>query len=279
MTAARDCDLIAPLTPKRQMLAVTARESFSLAAPFVRQSANAQEAEALLRNGFFPRSDGYYERNACPACHVCAPLRVPVALFRENAEHRRVRRLNQHMAFEYGDGVPNIDHGGQQNDVVMLYQRYLQARFPDKLKSKPNAIALDPYVALGELRDITGLSARHALMRDDAGKAMAAIIYHIGEKHGAYGTVFFYDPALRKQAPGHFMVLRAIDDLKKKGVDYFYLGSWTRQASAYSWKIAYTPVELYLKDKWTAPLDREGIRKIRDREQQAHHPAPRNLSI
>jgi len=62
----------------------------------------------------------------------------------------------------------------------------------------------------------------------------------------------FFDPDLQKRSLGVFAILWQIEEARRLGLRYVYLGYWIRQSGKMNYKIEYKPLELFLKDHWVA---------------------------
>lgn len=239
---------------------------------FEKVSAHDREADAhiaalFLQAGQFPASDGFRDKT-CPSCTACIPVRVPLAHFSENAEHRRIRRHNQHLDVEFFAGLPDMTDGYNDSELARLYANYRAVRFHKDAFD-------DAFSYLQGLYNYTGMDAHSVTARDPhTGELAGCAVFHTAHT-AAYGTVHFYRTELRAQGIGHFLMLSGIAAMKDMGIKHLYLGHWTREPSAYSWKAKYAPLEARVKGQWL-PIDRDDIRALRA-SGRAAYPAPRAL--
>ena len=62
----------------------------------------------------------------------------------------------------------------------------------------------------------------------------------------------FFDPDEDSRALGVYAILSLIEETKKLGLEYLYLGYWIKQCQKMSYKMDYKPIELYVNNHWVA---------------------------
>src|SRR5262249_53906297 len=63
----------------------------------------------------------------------------------------------------------------------------------------------------------------------------------------------YFDPAARRRSPGVFNVLWLLDECRRRGLPYLYLGYYVPGSPKMSYKAAYRPYELLQADgRWAA---------------------------
>ncbi|HEX8916308.1 MAG TPA: hypothetical protein VF796_28415, partial [Humisphaera sp.] len=89
--------------------------------------------------------------------------------------------------------------------------------------------------------------------RDPAGRLVAVGICDLSEV--SLSSVYFYhDPSEAKRSLGTFGALHEIEDCRRRGVPYYYLGYWVDGCGTMSYKATYRPYELLSADGvWRRP--------------------------
>jgi arginine-tRNA-protein transferase len=189
---------------------------------------------ALLARGF-RRSGALFYRPHCTLCDACIPLRVPVAEFKPRRSQRRVLRLNGDLHVRQCGAAFNDEH-------FRLYKRYMTVRH----SADGSAIRAQDYedfllhppeidCALYEMRAQNRLLA--VALVDRAPQGLSAVYT-------------FYDPAQTRRSLGVYAVLWQIQEARRLGLPWLYLGYWIRECARMSYKDQYRPCEIYREGRW-----------------------------
>jgi len=192
------------------------------------------EYGGFVRQGFRRSGDLVY-RPHCQQCGACVPVRVPVARFLPSRSQRRCWSRNADL--EVFEMPVRFDDGHFE-----LYRRYQVSRHPDSGMNDA-----DPQKYLGFL----------------ASRQVETVMYEMRERNrivavavadvlsdGLSAVYTFFDPDLPRRGLGVFSVLWEIEQVRRRGHDYLYLGYWIRQSPKMSYKIKYQPLESYLSGQW-----------------------------
>ena len=196
----------------------------------------ARTFQSLLEQGF-RRSGSHIYRPACPGCHACVSLRLPVEAFKPNPSQRRNFRLNApEVAVVTRPPTFEPEH-------FALYQRYLQARHPDGSMAEGTSenyrdFLIDPWG--GETH----------LLEFRLGEQLMAVAVTDVTPNGLSAVYTFFDPALSRRAPGAFAILCQIEAAKALGRDYLYLGYWIDACGKMSYKAGFRPLEAWNGRDW-----------------------------
>lgn len=53
-----------------------------------------------------------------------------------------------------------------------------------------------------------------------------------------------------KRSPGTYAILRQIEETKKRGLPYLYLGFWIDDVPNMSYKTKFQPLEVFVQEQW-----------------------------
>ena len=188
----------------------------------------------LVKSGF-RRSGEFTYRPYCDDCAACIPLRIRVNDFLPNRSQRRAVELHrgltaQSCALRFAD------------EHVDLYQRYQHARhagggMDQDSRDQYSQFLLQSCVntQLIEFRD-----ANNALK-------MVSVMDILNDGYSSVYT--FYEPE-KSASFGTYNILWQIEQVKKAGLPFLYLGYWIKESRKMAYKSNYRPFEIYLNNAW-----------------------------
>ena len=190
---------------------------------------------SLLINYGFRRSGEIIYRPQCQHCNACVPVRIPAADFKPRRNQRRIWQRNQDLRVER---VPVAF----QDDHFRLYQRYIASRHSGGGMDHVNP---EHYI---EFIKSAGIDAGLYEFRLDGQLLAVAVTDHLTQGWSAVYT--FFDPEQAARGLGTFAILWQIDQVRRQGLTWLYLGYWIKECRKMSYKDQYMPMEIYRDNVW-----------------------------
>jgi arginine-tRNA-protein transferase len=161
--------------------------------------------------------------------------RVTVERFTPNKRFRRILRRNEDLRIELVDGI-NTD------EYYRLYENYINTRHRDG----------DMYPATREqFESFLVQSCESTLFyRVSEGDRLLAMMITDLLSNGLSAVYTFYDVEEQKRSLGNYAILWQIQEARRRGLPYVYLGYWIRDCEKMSYKLQYRPIELLLNQRW-----------------------------
>lgn len=183
----------------------------------------------------FRRSGEYVYAPRCPRCSACLPARVPVHSFHPDRSQRRNWSLNQDLLARVLPAEFNESH-------FALYQRYIHVRHPDGSMATPNREQYNRFFTS------TWADTRYVEF-SLAGKPLAVAVIDVLER-GLSAVYTFFEPTAHKRGLGVFAVLWLIEEAKRRGLPYLYLGYLINESQKMAYKAHYRPLEVFREGHW-----------------------------
>ena len=60
----------------------------------------------------------------------------------------------------------------------------------------------------------------------------------------------FFDPALERFSPGVLAILWQIEEARRRGLEYLYLGYWIAESPKMAYKIRFRPAQILVNNEW-----------------------------
>ena len=188
---------------------------------------NSNELGSWLRSGW--RKFGmYYYKPECPQCQSCIPLRINVNDFKMSKSLRRCWNKNSDYL------SCQIQKPVYSDRAFEIYQKHSILRFDQKAGDKehfiesfylPSAPMLQTNLYLG--KDLMGVG--YLDISDD----------------GMSSVYFAFDPEISEYSPGTYSILSEMNHVKKKNMDYYYLGYWVKNCLSLDYKQRFKPYEVF----------------------------------
>ncbi len=188
----------------------------------------------LSRYGF-RRSGQHIYRPRCPTCNACVPVRVPVREFKPRRSQRRAWQANQDLQVNRREPVFDEEH-------FALYRRYLENRHRGGGMDNPSR---DQYMEF-----LTSPWSETVFYEFRLRGRLLGVTVADQLEDGLSAVYTFFDPEGRHRSLGVFAVLWELDQAKRQGLDWLYLGYWIKEAPKMRYKTEYQPLEFFRSGHW-----------------------------
>jgi len=191
--------------------------------------------DELSRAGF-RRSHRFAYRPACRSCTACVPVRIAVERFAHTRSTRRVRNANAALA-----GVLLAPRATpEQFALFALYQR---SRHRD---SDMAAMTYDDY--RGMVEESTVRTAIVEYREPEGALVAVSLIDRLDD--GMSAVYSFYDPTHRRRSLGTWCILWLVEECRRAGLAYVYLGYWIAESPKMAYKARFPALERLADGSW-----------------------------
>ncbi len=222
---------------------------------------NADAYSELVRAGF-RRSGIFTYRPHCDGCTECTPVRVPVAAFVPTRSQQRAWNKHQHLK----PAVTNLGYSAEHYALYLRYQAsrhagggmdqdsrdqyahfLLQSRINSRLiafrdERQPSVAASLAALAAQAADNAASASGYHAAA--DPAVAALKLVSIVDVLNDGLSSVYtFYEPDDERASFGTFSIMWQIEQCKRLGLPYLYLGYWIRASRKMAYKAKFGPLE------------------------------------
>jgi arginine-tRNA-protein transferase len=194
--------------------------------------------EALSRAGF-RRSHAIAYAPACPNCRSCIPVRILVDEFQPDRTMRRVQKACSDIVISKGPARAT----GEQ---YRLFSRYQDRRHSG------SDMALMGFYDYRSMVEDSPIDTFVIELRGPDNRLMGACL---GDalSDGLSAVYSFYETEDPRKSLGTRIVLWLIEEAKRLGLPYVYLGYWIAESRKMAYKTRFKPLEAFGPSGW-APL-------------------------
>jgi arginine-tRNA-protein transferase len=196
--------------------------------------------EALSRAGF-RRSHSIAYTPACPGCNACIPVRIVVDSFVADRTMRKIAKANADLTV----GKVAARATAEQ---YRLFSRYQESRHSG------GDMALMGFYDYRSMVEDSPIDTFMVEFRQPDGTLLAGCLAD-RMSDGLSAVYSFFEPALAPRSLGTFVVLWLIDEARRLGLPYVYLGYWIAESRKMSYKSRFRPLEAFGPNGWRALED------------------------
>lgn len=165
----------------------------------------------------------------CPQCQACQSLRVDVKKFQPNRSQRRAWIANSDVELRVGEPSVSVDK-------LDLYDRFHEFQVGNKGWPEHAPKEEDSYVESFVVNPIPTLEMCYFLNGRLVGTG------YVDSLPGAMSAIyFFYAPEERHRSLGTFNVLNILDQARRQGIPYLYLGYFVEGCRSLEYKANFLP--------------------------------------
>jgi arginine-tRNA-protein transferase len=189
----------------------------------------------------FRRSQNIAYRPACEHCEACVSARIPASDYVYSRTEKRTLDRNE-------DLVRHLVEAEATTEQFDLLRTYLGARHPDGGMAD---MGWADYAAMVEDTAVRTHLIEYREPADDKGPGRLVACILVDLLSDGLSLVYsFYDPDLKKRSLGAFMILDHIEQAKRLGAPYVYLGYWVAGSPKMAYKARYSPLEILKPGGW-----------------------------
>lgn len=183
----------------------------------------------------FRRSGDLVYRPHCPNCQECLPVRIPVRNFSPSRSQTRTLQANAEVRAIPKAGIFQTEH-------YELFLRYLSVRHDDggMANSSP-----EEYMSFLGCRWAEPWFVEFRL--GDELLAVAVVDRLLG---GLSAVYTFFDPLQTRRGLGTLAVLWQVDEARRRGLDWVYLGYWIKDCRKMSYKEHFRALQVRTGGHW-----------------------------
>lgn len=189
----------------------------------------------LSRLGF-RRSHRFAYRPACRDCASCVPVRIAVEQFRHSRSTRRVRNANHDLSTA-------LIGPRATPEQFRLFSAYQRSRHAD------SDMAMMRYADYRIMVEDTSVRTAIAECRDSSGCLVAASLIDLLDD-GISAVYSFYDPQQMKRSLGIWSVLWLVEECRRRGKPFVYLGYWIADSPKMAYKRRFPALEHLAGATW-----------------------------
>ena len=187
------------------------------------------ELNATLTRAGFRRSHDIVYRPVCPACQACVPVRIPAEAFQPNRTQKRILKRNADLILVERPAIAS-------EEQYLLFAAYQRGRHADGDMARMSFLDFRAMIQDGSA------DSRVLELRDGRNSLLGAMLVDT-LSDGLSAVYSFFDPAAHRRSLGTFIVLAALNMLRRQQHPFLYLGYWIARSRKMAYKSRFHPLE------------------------------------
>ncbi|WP_142846956.1 arginyltransferase [Telmatospirillum sp. J64-1] len=209
--------------------------------------------EALSRAGF-RRSHSIAYTPACPGCNACVPVRIVVDEFTSKRSMRRLQKIN-------GDLRASEVPARATSEQYRLFSRYQDSRHSG------GDMALMGFYDYRSMVEDSPIDTVLIEFRDPQGVLIGCCLTD-RMSDGLSAVYSFFEPTQPERSLGTYVILWLVQEAKRLGLPYVYLGYWIAESRKMAYKARFAPLEAFGPGGWRVIDAKAQTDAARKREEQ-----------
>ncbi len=203
---------------------------------FIKLDENQEDFFYELMNYGFRRNYNHMYLPICSECKSCVSSRIKIDGFKLKKSQKRNLNKNKNLKF-LKSKYSNIENRYE------LFKKYLIQRHPEGQMKIMNETEFNDFFYKSPVKNFI------YDVIDENKKYIGSIL--LDNLKQSFSAVYsFYDPEEYKKGLGIFMILKTIDEMKKKNLEYLYLGYWIKESKKMSYKSNFNNLQILVNGKW-----------------------------
>lgn len=190
----------------------------------------------LVHQGF-RRSGGLVYRPHCQGCSACVPVRIPVDRFIASRGQRRTWKRNDDLVIQQVKA-------GYRESHFELYCRYQSTRHTGGSMDVGDPVQYRDFLFSPDFE-----TEVHEFRSAGDGHLITVAIMDV-LADGLSAVYTFFDPDEQRRAPGVHAILWQINEARRRGLPYVYLGYWIGESPKMRYKKDYRPLQALQHGIW-----------------------------
>jgi arginine-tRNA-protein transferase len=191
--------------------------------------------ESLSRAGF-RRSHSIAYSPSCPGCNSCVAVRIVVDEFEKKRTFRRIIKQNEHLI---ADKVPAKATAEQYR----LFSAYQESRHAG------GDMALMGFYDYRSMVEDSPINTFLVEFRREDGILDAACLTDL-MSDGLSAVYSFFRSTKESASLGTYMILWLVEEARRMGLPYVYLGYWISESEKMAYKARFGPLEAFGPNGW-----------------------------